>query len=266
MKKKWKKVVGFNKYMISDTGEIKSFHKSPKGRTMSQSNDKDGYKKVTLTKDGKEYTRRVHRLVAEAFIENPDGHPVVNHINGKVDDNHVSNLEWTTVRKNTIHAYEIGLNKAVGHMHYEAKSYKVYHGGKLIGCFNTMSSLENSLKINRGTIADYISKKQLIYGELKVLEVDTLKCCESLLNIELITSHSKGCKKLADSVAILDKNKELLSVYPSLRHCSRVTGHSFNGMRDRLNDGKLYKRKYFIVPITQYKFIKTDIEKRNLKV
>ena len=68
-----------------------------------------------LTQNGYKYINYngcivyVHRLVAAAFIENPSDRPVVNHIDGKKENNDVSNLEWVTFQENTIHAYNTGL-------------------------------------------------------------------------------------------------------------------------------------------------------------
>lgn len=72
---------------------------------------KDGYLKVNLYKDGKGSSKRIHRLVAEAFIPNPDNKPDVNHKDGNKHNNNVENLEWVTKSENMIHAYETGLNK-----------------------------------------------------------------------------------------------------------------------------------------------------------
>jgi len=68
-----------------------------KEKAISQGNDKDGYKQVCLhTSDGRQHQRKVHRLVAEAFIPNPNDYPCVNHKDECKSNNSVSNLEWCT--------------------------------------------------------------------------------------------------------------------------------------------------------------------------
>lgn len=69
----------------------------------------NGYEFVCLRKDGHNRNRMTHRLVAEAFIPNPDNLPVVNHKDGNRHNNDVSNLEWCTQGQNLKHAVEIGL-------------------------------------------------------------------------------------------------------------------------------------------------------------
>ena len=76
-----------------------------KGRMLSlNSKDKDGYILISLVKDKKRTTRRVHRLVAESFIPNSENKPQVNHKNGIRNDNKVDNLEWCTNSENHVHA------------------------------------------------------------------------------------------------------------------------------------------------------------------
>jgi hypothetical protein len=69
--------------------------------------DKDGYLKTAFRVDGKRYYRRVHRIVALTFIDNPNNYPVVNHKNGVKDDNRAENLEWCTVQQNTQHGFDV---------------------------------------------------------------------------------------------------------------------------------------------------------------
>lgn len=68
--------------------------------------------RVYLAKNGKKYARQVHRLVAMAFIPNPNNYPFVNHLDGNPTNNNVWNLEWCTAKHNSIHACAMGLSKA----------------------------------------------------------------------------------------------------------------------------------------------------------
>lgn len=105
-------------YMISNYGTIKSLDKKIKnkngyrkmnGKIMKAKVDKYGYFRIGLTKDKKQKFYQVHRLVAQTFIPNPNDFPVINHIDGDKQNNHISNLEWCTYKENTKHAYKIGL-------------------------------------------------------------------------------------------------------------------------------------------------------------
>ena len=84
------------------------------GRMLSPTKDAQGYLRVTLSKNNKCYNRKVHRLVAESFVENTHEKPQVNHINGVKCDNRASNLEWMTSSENNRHAHATGLNTSPG--------------------------------------------------------------------------------------------------------------------------------------------------------
>lgn len=97
----WKPVVGFEEhYLVSDSGQVWSLYRH---RALIPAIDRYGYEKVSLWKNDKAHTRTVHRLVAQAFVPNPDNLPTVNHINEVKTDNRASNLEWLSVVDNDNH-------------------------------------------------------------------------------------------------------------------------------------------------------------------
>lgn len=112
----WKPVVGYEGYYeVSDWGRVRSVERDVqvyskltntyfilkiKNQIKCVQHDKDGYEQVNLKKNGKHSTKKVHRLVAEAFIPNPNNLPVVDHINGARNDNRSFNLRWCTQKDN----------------------------------------------------------------------------------------------------------------------------------------------------------------------
>lgn len=99
-------------YQISNYGNIKSLpRKRCKGCILKPYYPKNGYPHVMLSKNGIEKCYKVHRLVAEVFIPNPDKKPEVNHKNANKSDNKAENLEWCTTFENYAHARNMGLFK-----------------------------------------------------------------------------------------------------------------------------------------------------------
>lgn len=97
------KVKIVDEYKVDREGTVYS---KQTGLPLAPATNKYGYKVVGLWENGKQSTYTVHRLVALAFIPNPDNKPCVNHIDGDKGNNLVSNLEWCTYSENTLHALE----------------------------------------------------------------------------------------------------------------------------------------------------------------
>lgn len=88
----WATVPEYSRYMVSDSGDVYSIAKN---RVLKHAISKFGYARVPLRNDaGEKHTIMVHRLVASAFLSNPDNLPQVNHINENRLDNRLENLEW----------------------------------------------------------------------------------------------------------------------------------------------------------------------------
>ena len=102
-KQVWKDVKDYEGlYQVSNTGKVRSLNYMKTGRVqvLKLMVDKDDYKKVHLHKKGKSRTYQVHRLVAEAFLENPNNLPCVNHKDENKQNNNVSNLEFCSYEYN----------------------------------------------------------------------------------------------------------------------------------------------------------------------
>lgn len=108
------KIKDFPDYYVTDIGDIysRNYRKSGRIKKLSLTN-KEGYFTVELCKNNKRYCKKVHRLVAEAFIPNIDNKPQVNHKNGIRCDNRMKNLEWVSDSENKYHAYRILKRKPV---------------------------------------------------------------------------------------------------------------------------------------------------------
>lgn len=94
-------------YFVNSNGEVFS-NKTGEMKKLNGS-VRNGYKVIGITIDGKQQFYFAHRLVAEAFVPNPEHKPIVNHKDGNKLNNCVNNLEWCTYRENTQHAWDTGL-------------------------------------------------------------------------------------------------------------------------------------------------------------
>ena len=136
----WKDIKGYEGlYQISNTGLVKRIPsiKCKTERILRQGTQKAGYNYVNLSKDNKIHTKRVHRLVAEAFISNPNNLPEVNHKDEDKSNNNVENLEWCTREYN---------------LNYGTRSEKFSRTrGKAIQCIETKRIYSSARSASRDT-------------------------------------------------------------------------------------------------------------------
>ena len=95
----WKDIEGFDGYQISTWGNVRHH-----GKSIKPYYNHKGYLKASLYKNGVNHKKRINRLVAQAFIPNPNNYPQVNHKDGNKENNSVTNLEWVTGEMNIEHA------------------------------------------------------------------------------------------------------------------------------------------------------------------
>jgi uncharacterized protein YerC len=110
-------------YFVDENGDVYSYPKKTRKniRKLKAMIGNNGYSSVDLCKDGTIKKYLIHRLVAEAFIPNPEKKPQVNHINGIKTDNRLDNLEWCTHSENMLHSYKQGLNTTKGEKNSQSK-------------------------------------------------------------------------------------------------------------------------------------------------
>jgi len=162
----WKDVVGYEDYyQVSNIGRLKSkdryvnvtrngktFKVFKKGQTISLYVCDSNKIYVGFVMSGKDGLKRkaIHRLVAQAFIPNPENKLFVNHINGIKTDNRVENLEWVTRSENEKHAYRTGLKKV---NYCQCKPVAQIKDGKIIRTYQSASHASRIVKCSASYLA-----------------------------------------------------------------------------------------------------------------
>lgn len=168
----WKEIKNFEDYLINENGEIKSkdriveyscgWSKLHKGKIITPHLTENGYLFVALYKDKKKYQKKVHRLVAETFIENPNNLPCVNHKDENKQNNSVENLEWCDVLYNN--TYGTRLER-------QSKSIK-----------KTISIPILQIDLNTSEVIKEWESAKSVNEELGYSDSNIRKCCNGIYN------------------------------------------------------------------------------------
>ncbi len=179
----WKVIDGFEKYEVSSFGRVRN---SITGRVLRYATTNGGYVNVGLNHNYIRKSPAVHRLVAQAFIPNPENKPQVNHINKIRNDNRVENLEWTTALENNIHKInEMKENNKEITSNQKLKINKLDINGNILNTYNSiMEAAEELYNLNysnncnsiRSGISGALNKKNITsYGfKWELIEQDNI--------------------------------------------------------------------------------------------
>ena len=164
----WSKISRYDDYIVSNTGKIKSFKQDKVNGKILKYSLLEGYERVGLSNEDKIKHFLVHRLVAEAFIDNPENKPQVNHIDGNKLNNNVDNLEWVTNKENQIHAWETGLQKITDEQREKMSSTRIRNEtskGKNNPMYGKKFSDEHREKISVSLKGKYSGENNGMYGK-----------------------------------------------------------------------------------------------------
>ena len=229
----WKPYPQCDKYLVSNTGEVKN---SKTGRIMMGSKQ-NGYRFLCLYlgKDIPKMNRLVHRMVAETFLENEDDKPIVNHKDTNILNNHVENLEWVTYKENmntdeTIKNLKRGKNSKIIHQ-------ICIESGEIVNTFDSFSECEkHNIKCSWNICNYYHSNYDKKYTQktyqnkyIFIFDIDKDKLKEFLIEAKI---SNKGVNnKLSKKVVQIDKNSgETIKTYNSGYEASKILNISQSGI------------------------------------
>ena len=182
----WKKHPDIEKIEVSTLGNVRTLDKMVwngrgiwlmKGRILKQQLNHNGYLQVTFNVNRKKVSKRVHRLVAQTFIPNPDGSPQVNHLDCDRRNNNVSNLEWCNNSYNQIYREKFGISAT------ESRGVPIFAinlDTQEVSRFRSQNEASRTLGINQGNINSVIKGKRKQAGNYWFVNDDGHKDAQSV--------------------------------------------------------------------------------------
>lgn len=223
----WLNINNFKKYEVSSLGRVRN---KKTQQILYLKKDNLGYYSVGLYSDGKRTWKRVHRLMAEAFLDVKDTQ-CVNHIDGDKTNNSIKNLEVCDYSHNLKHAYSINLRK-IGDEHHLSRKYILQDiNGKLISEYSTSRELCEALKISKDTVGDYVKSGKPFLDYFLISESNRI--CGKVINKQIFFKQPTTVKKWTP-IKITDKTNGLSIYFDSILLASKYSGIS----KESLKKGK----------------------------
>ena len=238
----WKLYPECNKYLVSNTGEVKN----KKTDRLMMGSKQNGYRCVTMfiNKSIPKMNRLIHRMVAQAFLENPDNKPIVNHKDTNILNNQVNNLEWCTYKENmntpkTIENLKKGKNsKTILQVEIDT--------GNIVNIFYGASDVQNKTGIDQGYILRIChfyngSTSKLVCNRKKmkyffIFEEDKNSLCKFLEIAKKCVSVKQQVKWRKKSVVQLNKDtNDIIKSFDSIYTASKELNINYSGISQCCN-------------------------------
>ena len=223
-------IKNYEHYLIDVDGTVTNTRTN---NQIKPSLNENGYWYVSLWNEGKGKTFSLHRLVAEAYVPNPDNKPFVNHKDANRANPHKDNLEWCTQAENITHAYNIGNMSQKAHFQPEELDW-------LLECFlsnTTMTSLAQSLNVGLSRLT--INLRNRAHQTHMVAEF------EAMLKLQKQQRNTAANESKRKPVAQLDEAGNILATFPSATAAARALGKATNGpICNALNPANSQKKGY----------------------
>ena len=232
----WRDIIGFEGlYQVSNDGKVRTCHYGF-WKILTDCVTKYGYKSVLLH-DGKggRKNARVHRLVAEAFIPNPNNYPYINHKDENKQNNNVNNLEWCTAKYNSNYGTNI---ERIKNNQLKTPILMYSLNGELIQRFESVSIAEKQTGYAHGSICRCCQGKlQTFKGYIWIYENQKDKIEERIKN-----KNSKSFYK----IEMYDLNNNLIKTFNSVCEASRVSGIPRKQIDNQIHKNIFTKNNKFI--------------------
>lgn len=213
----------FENYLISPEGIVTN---SKNGKALKNSLNENGYLYVSLWKNNRGNPKTVHRLVAEAYIPNPENKPFVNHIDANRANPSVDNLEWVTQSENIQHAYNIGNMSQKRNLTNEQLEIAL---NKFL-CGESQTAIASFFGIGLPRLTINLRNHAVRTGRIDLFAKE-LKRQKTLRNTAANVNKKQGV------VALTLEGKEV-ATYPSLTEATRCLGKSTSGPISNVINGR----------------------------